>query len=211
VEVPEAVRSDSSAELYGSSGVEKAVALARYTDLLHGWCVRLAAPPTRCWVGSACDARDVPLRCSVACQPRGFLSEADPVSPPRRLLDQWQGLEPSQPIVVPAEDCASFPTWYCPVPVTLYRASPVTGGCALRRWLLPDACPLPPPPPLWPQLLGRWERQSQPLAVNKDAAAAFKEFLPYLEGVAEATNDASLDQEVKLLKKLAAVGSGNQE
>lgn len=133
------------------------------------------------------------------------------VAPLCRLLDQWQEAEPSQPIVVPAEDCDSFPSLYCPVPIEQYGANPVTGGCRLNHWLLPDACPLPPPPPLWPQLLGRWERQSQPLAVNRDAAAAFRKFLPYLEETASATNDASLAQEAKLLRRLVAVAAGEQE
>lgn len=121
-----------------------------------------------------------------------------------RLLDQWASVDPGQPIVIPQCDCTSFPAWYCPVPVDLYSAQPTADGCALERWLLPDACLLPPPPPLWPPLLGRWERQSQPLAVNAQAAAALGEFLPYFEGQVEAVGDPSLGQEVEVLKKLVA-------
>lgn len=60
---------------------------------------------------------------------------------------------------------------------------PIGPGCRLDHWLLPSACILPPPAVLWPQLLGRWERQSQPLAVNSDAQKAMMEFLPYFKDV----------------------------
>lgn len=59
----------------------------------------------------------------------------------------------------------------------------VDGGCVLDSWLVPTGCVLPPPPSIWPPLLGRWERQSEPLAVNKNARQAISDFLPYFEQV----------------------------
>ena len=51
---------------------------------------------------------------------------------------------------------------------------------------------------------GRWERQSEKLAVNAEAKEAFKEFIPYFEGEMKYIEDTSLSQEVDILKKLAA-------
>ncbi len=53
-------------------------------------------------------------------------------------------------------------------------------------------------------LQGRWERQSEKLAVNAEAKEAFKEFIPYFEGEMKYIGDFSLSQEVDILKKLAA-------
>ncbi len=72
---------------------------------------------------------------------------------------------------------------YCPVPVDTWGLRRVDQGCQLDSWLVPTGCVLPPPPPVWPPLLGRWERQSQPLAVNKNARQAISDFLPYFEQV----------------------------
>jgi Ca-activated chloride channel family protein len=157
VELP-AEAADGSKPYYASTGIEKAVALARYTDLMHTW-----------------------------------------------LLDQWKLAEPRQdPIVIPADYCAWFPQWYCPVPVDTWGLRSVDKGCVLDSWLVPAGCVLPPPPPVWPPLLGRWERQSQPLAVNKNARQAISDFLPYFEKAMDAVNDPDMQQEVDLMNKLVA-------
>jgi Ca-activated chloride channel family protein len=111
-------------------------------------------------------------------------------------------MNPSEPIVIPEYDCTAYLTSCCPVPPSLYGPKPASAGCTLEHWLLPDACVLPPPGPLWPTLLGRWERRSVPLMVSAQAGASLAEFLPYMKDAEESTGDAGLGQEVKLLKKL---------
>ena len=136
VEVP-AAAADGGQPFYSSTGVEKAVALARYSDLMHTW-----------------------------------------------LLDQWKLVDPQEPpYLIPQPFCDVFPAWYCPVPAATWGPAPADGGCTLDRWLLPGGCILPPPAPIWVPLLGRWERQSAPLAVNPDAKQAIEKFLPYFEQV----------------------------
>ena len=66
------------------------------------------------------------------------------------------------------------------------------------QYPLPTA-PLPAAPPQ-----GRWERQSQKLAVSAEAKEAFNKFIPYFEGEAKSIADTTLSQEVDILKKLAA-------
>ena len=110
-----------------------------------------------------------------------------------------------RPIAIPAAECTSLPADYCPVPVELYGQRIIDGGgCALDRWLLPDACLLPPPYPVLLPLLGRWERQSEKLAVGPEARRAFQEFLPYFEGEMAAVGDPSLRQEVELMNRILA-------
>ncbi len=110
-----------------------------------------------------------------------------------------------RPIAIPATECASLPAEYCPVPVQLYgQRSIAGGGCALNNWLLPNACLLPPPYPVLLPLLGRWERQSEKLAVGPKARSAFQEFLPYFESEAAAVADPTLKQEVDLMNMILA-------
>jgi Ca-activated chloride channel family protein len=91
------------------------------------------------------------------------------------------------------------------VPVQLFGQQRISGGgCELTRWLLPDGCLLPPPYPVLLPLLGRWERESEELAVDPKARAAFEAFLPYFESEAAAVGDASLDQEVELMNTILA-------
>jgi Ca-activated chloride channel family protein len=118
-----------------------------------------------------------------------------------RLLDQWALVNnSSEPLIIPASICATFPADYCPIPVELYGLRPTgSGDCTLDRWLLPDGCLLPVPHPVLTPLLGRWERQSQKLAVGPQARAAFQEFLPYFQAEEAALGDASLDQEVQIM------------
>ncbi|KAL4859210.1 Sister chromatid cohesion protein PDS5 B-B [Chlorella vulgaris] len=121
------------------------------------------------------------------------------------LLDQWAAVNSSKPIAIPANLCTSLPSDYCPVPVQLYGQQRINdGGCELAHWLLPDACLLPPPYPVLLPLLGRWERQSEKLAVDPKARAAFDAFLPYFESEAAAVGDASLNQEVELINTILA-------
>lgn len=96
-----------------------------------------------------------------------------------RLLDQWAGVDrcsrgrcPPITIIIPLDVCNAFPSELCPVPYGVRRQA---GGCTLDRWLMPEGCILPPPWPVLAPLLGQWERQSQPLAVNEEAKAAFRQ------------------------------------
>lgn len=82
---------------------------------------------------------------------------------------------------------------------------------------LRPGCPLLPPaggaagcgPP--PRQLGRWERQSQPLAVGRYARAAFQKLLLFVEGEVAVLGDATLAQEVALLRKLAGLEGGSSQ
>ena len=114
-------------------------------------------------------------------------------------------MDKRRPILIPATECGSLPGDYCPVPVELYGMRRTSGGCTLDRWLIPNGCLLPPPYPVMLPLLGRWERQSQPLAVGGEARRAFQEFLPYFEAEMGRVGDSSLQQEVDILKRLIAV------
>ena len=122
-----------------------------------------------------------------------------------RLLDEWASVDKRRPILIPSAECGRLPRDYCPVPVELYglRRTP-DGGCTLDRWLVPAGCLLPPPYPVLLPLLGRWERQSQKLAVGGEARRAFQEFLPYFEAEMGRVGDASLGQEVDILERLIA-------
>ena len=62
--------------------------------------------------------------------------------------------------------------------------------------------PPPFPPDYYPQGLGRWERQSQPLVVSSYYEDLFKEFLDYFEDEMDAIDDNTLNQEVEILKTL---------
>lgn len=67
-----------------------------------------------------------------------------------------------RPIVLPQDLCSVFPEAYCPLSTSAYGFKAAAGGgCTLEHWVLPDSCILPPPPVIFPPLLGRWERQSQ--------------------------------------------------
>lgn len=68
--------------------------------------------------------------------------------------------------------------------------SRTSDGCVLRRWLVPSGCILPPPPPIWVPTLGRWERRSQPLRVNKEAKQAIEAFLPHFKQVRISGSDS---------------------
>ena len=132
-----------------------------------------------------------------------------------RLLDQWSAIDRRgtggrPPIVIPLDVCATFPSAYCPVPVD-YGLQASDRGCTLGRWLVPGGCILPPPPPVLYPLLGRWERQSQKLAVGADAKAAMRQFLPHLEAEVKALGDAALGQERDTLAKLIAAASDDRE
>ncbi len=80
-------------------------------------------------------------------------------------------------IIIPADLCDTFPTDYCPLPASTYGIKRVDSGCELGRWLVPDGCLLPPPLIIFPPLLGRWERQSQKLALALEAKAALRQAL----------------------------------
>jgi Ca-activated chloride channel family protein len=124
-----------------------------------------------------------------------------------RLLDQWEAVDnSSQPITIPAAECPTLPSDYCPVPVELYGQQRIAGSsnCQLKRWLVPNGCLLPPPFPVLEPLLGRWERQSAKLAISAEARAAFEEFLPHFEAEAAALGDATLGQEVDLMRRILA-------
>lgn len=109
-------------------------------------------------------------------------------------------------MAIPPEECGDFPADYCPIPVQLYGWRRTGSGCVLERgWLHPDACLLPPPWRVLLPLLGRWERQSQRLAVGGEAQQAFQEFLPYFEEQQGQLGDPTLQQEADLLKKLASL------
>eukprot|EP00887_Chlorella_sp_A99_P006595 scaffold3.g6595.t1 len=155
-----AANAAGAAGYFESTGVEKAVMLARYVDLMRGW-----------------------------------------------LLDQWALVDKSTkkgPIVIPLSTCTDFPSSYCPV-IAQYGLQRTATGCVLAHWLVPTGCVLPPPPPvIWP-LLGRWERQSQKLAVNSDAKASIKEFLPYFQSETTAVADPTLAQETAIMTKLVGV------
>ena len=58
-------------------------------------------------------------------------------------------------------------------------------------------------PPRCP-LQGRWERQSQKLAVGGEARDAFKEFIPYFQAEMQSIGDPTLQQELDILKQLAS-------
>lgn len=57
-----------------------------------------------------------------------------------------------------------------------------------------------PPSPLQ----GRWERQSQKLAVGGEARDAFKDFIPYFQAEMQHIGDSTLQQELDILQKLTA-------
>lgn len=112
--------------------------------------------------GQACGALSQPGHGLTAGVPLGSLATR------RRLLDEWAGVD-KRPIEVPVEYCPRLPSAYCPVPVELYGWRSTGGGCVLGSWLVPDGCLLPPPYRVLLPLLGRWERQSEKLAVGGEA------------------------------------------
>lgn len=86
-------------------------------------------------------------------------------------------------------------------------ASSAMLGALIYRSLVNAASPavsLPTAPLPADSPQGRWERQSQKLAVSAEAKEAFNKFIPYFEGEAKYIGDTTLLQEVDILKKLAA-------
>jgi len=61
-------------------------------------------------------------------------------------------------------------------------------------------------PPCWPHpwpVLGEWERQSIALNVDREYRALFSDFAKYFQKEIDAVNDKDMDQEIKILEKLA--------
>ena len=196
---------------YGSSGVRKAVLLVRgggfecgLVSLKH---VPGRMPATGAWELAA--RMKTPLMCPFA--PRFFLMCQARYTDLMRtwLIDQWHlANDTGYPMpVLPERYCTAFPSDYCPSAAEAYGREPAPGGgCTLGRWLGPDACLLPlPPPALVP--LGRWERQSLPLKVAPDAAEAMDEFSPYLDSEIAALGDPTLEQEAALLANVTAAAA----
>lgn len=153
---------EGPSSFYASSGVRKAVALARLSDALQ------------CW-----------------------------------LVDEWARVRSgaSADVGPDAWDAAA---------VAGAGSRPVQPGQLQPQPLQQPAAPLPEPrlccgaqllPPPLPEVRARaslstWERRSQPLAVNPQARAAFGQLAAWLAGEVEALGDASMQQEVALLRKL---------
>ncbi len=57
------------------------------------------------------------------------------------------------------------------------------------------------PPPIEP-MLGKWERQSMPLAVSEEYEALFEEFTEYFKAEMEAIGDDALERELEVLDLL---------
>ena len=61
-------------------------------------------------------------------------------------------------------------------------------------------------PPCWPHpwpVLGEWERQSMPLAIDREYRILFSDFSRYFKSEMEAVGDKDLEKEVKVLDQLA--------
>ncbi|PSC67450.1 Cell surface [Micractinium conductrix] len=162
-----AAAADDDDPLYQSSGVRKAVALARLTDALQSW---LADE----WAGAARPPADDPNR--------------------------WDASQVAGAAGIQPQPFRPAPNAPAPLPF----ATPPGGPRRLR-----PGCPLRPPclPPPPDRTLGRWEREARPLTVNPDARAALVQLGSWLEGEVAAVGDASMQQEVALLRRLAAGGA----
>jgi hypothetical protein len=118
-------------------------------------------------------------------------------SPHRRLISENAKAAP---------DKDTYPRWR-PCDFVVYDTFitlPVRPKGGLIPWpRLRPGCPVAAPP-----TLGRWERQSRPLAVTgADARGALKEVLRFLKGEEAALKDDTLGQEVDLLQKLVDLKS----
>ena len=132
----------------------------------------------------------------------------------RRLADEWAGAarppadDPNRWDASQVAGAAGIqPQPFRPAPnapAPLPFATPPGGPRRLR-----PGCPLRPPclPPPPDRTLGRWEREARPLTVNPDARAALVQLGSWLEGEVAAVGDASMQQEVALLRRLAAGGA----
>ncbi len=178
--VYQARSTSAGSQYYQSSGVRKAVLLARYTDLLRNWLIdewkqidttegttnkrRIVIPSTLCQVFPSDYCPDLYSNGS-----SGGGGGAGEVKDP-------------------------------------YAVTSVgSNGCELQTWINPHACILPTPVPVVIQL-GQWERQSVDLKnhVTANAQQALQEFLPYMQSEIKALGDDSLNQEVDIIKKILA-------
>eukprot|EP01024_Parvocaulis_polyphysoides_P014479 TRINITY_DN159_c1_g1_i5.p1 TRINITY_DN159_c1_g1~~TRINITY_DN159_c1_g1_i5.p1 ORF type:complete len:343 (+),score=70.29 TRINITY_DN159_c1_g1_i5:53-1030(+) len=139
-------------EFFGSSGVQKAVLLSRYVDLLRGW-----------------------------------------------LIDQRESVnedETEDPIIVPPIFCDYYP---------LERKIALEDGCNVPIWVQAEKRILPVFDIIINENLGRWERTSLPLKVNKEQGMVFAEFLGYMNETIAELQDEDLEQEVDILQKLIEI------
>ena len=208
--------------LYQSSGVRKAVLLARLTDALQSWwavlggmleggeeggeegegCLSgcsLALPFADrvivcLWQGLARGSGDPCL----ALAPLPTPCTLEPTAA-RRLLDEWSGATAAAG--PDGWDASVVPGMGRPPQPPLAPAQPVPAGQPVQQPRLRLGCPLLPPPQLQP---GRWERQSRPLAVGPAARAALRHLLVHVEAEVAALGDRELQQEVDLLHTLTA-------
>lgn len=178
--VNEAPSTTASNQYYQSSGVRKAVLLARYTDLVRAWLI----DEWRTLGNSDNDRKRVVVPADLC---RVFPSQYCP--------DLYNGSGSGSS---GAASTGSIET--DPYQVTSLGTS---SGCELQRWLTPKGCILPTPVPVVTEL-GQWERQSVDLEnhVYGDVQQALKEFLLYMESEREAVGDESLKQEVDIIKKI---------
>lgn len=165
---------NAGSQYFQSSGVRKAVLLARYTDLLRAWLIDE-------W-RKLSDIEDNGRRVIVP-------ADLCRVFPSQYCPDLYIG-----------PDGGDSGGGADPYQVTSLGGS---SGCELQRWITPEGCILPTPVPVVIEL-GQWERQSVDLKnhVDGNAQRALQEFLPYMESEIEALGDESLKQEVVIIKKI---------
>eukprot|EP00887_Chlorella_sp_A99_P004125 scaffold23.g4125.t1 len=159
---------------FQSSGVRKAVALARYSDLMQTWRVwQFALALIDEWANFSGPVV-VPADVCVLF-PSAYCSDAVA----QRQYDAVQAREGGASLTRVVRGCS--------------RAE-ASGGCELGSWLNEDACILPVPVQVeW--ALSDWERQSRPLDASQESKAAIRAFIPYFEGELLALNDTSMVQE----------------
>lgn len=110
------------------------------------------------------------------------------------LLQEMLGAEPGLPLPQPAPQPRQ--PLQPPAPATLH----LRPGCPLLPLGQEARARCRPPAG---RRFSPWERQSRPLTVNAEARAAFRQLLPWVECEAAALGDATLEQEVALLRTLA--------
>lgn len=189
VEVPAAAAEAATTgrPYFHSTGVRKAVLLARLVDALQCWLLDewASSPPAR-------DDSNAWQACEVA------------------ALDNTGGAPwPHTPPHLPPAS-----TRQTPAAATASSTRLLRPGCPL---LPPSAhaggtVPDPQAPSLFGapparSLFGGWERTSRLLTVGEQARAALTQLLPYVEGEVAALGDAEMRQDVALLQKLVQAGS----
>lgn len=205
---------------FQSTGVRKAVALARLTDALQIWCgasgLNLVGSG---WVLAAfhagrCRARLVAspplLHTHTRARNANPASDALPKSPHLKPRPGPRLVEENAKAKAKEDSDRSKIKWpedKCGVIIMTDAARPATASASMI-WPPPKG-PWPPLPrlrvgcPILPVRLGKWERQSRPLAVGGDARDAMRKLAGFMKDEKAALKDATLQQEVDLLQKLA--------